>query len=80
MRKIPQRTTKVEVATAPALVVRGMEPERIAIDQALGEGGRLVLRASGTEEVVRVMVEAEDWDALDRAERRAQDLLKPYAR
>jgi len=80
MRKIPQRTTKVEVATAPTLVVRGLEPERIAIDQALGEGGRLVLRASGTEEVVRVMVEAEDWDALDRAERRAQDLLQPYAR
>src|SRR6516225_7695318 len=51
MRKVPQRTTKVEVASAPALVVRGLEPERIAIDQALGEGGRLVLRASGTEEV-----------------------------
>ena len=80
MRKIPQRTTKVEVATAPTLVVRGLEPERIAIDQALGDGGRLVLRASGTEEVVRVMVEAEDWDALERAERRARDLLKPYAR
>jgi phosphoglucosamine mutase len=80
MRKIPQRTTNVEVATAPALIVKDLEPERIAIDQALGEGGRLVLRASGTEGVVRVMVEAEDWDALDRAEHSAQDLLKPYAR
>jgi phosphoglucosamine mutase len=80
MRKIPQRTTNVEVAAAPALIVQELEPERIAIDQALGEGGRLVLRASGTEEVVRVMVEAEDWDALHRAEHGAQDLLKPYAR
>jgi phosphoglucosamine mutase len=80
MRKIPQRTTNVEVAAAPALIVRELEPERIAIDQALGEGGRLVLRASGTEGVVRVMVEAEDWDALHRAERSAQDLLTPYTR
>ena len=80
MRKIPQRTTNVAVAAAPALIVKELEPERIAIDQALGGGGRLVLRASGTEEVVRVMVEAEDWDALGRAEHGARDLLKPYAR
>ena len=80
MRKIPQRTTNVEVAAAPALIVKELEPERIAIDRALGEGGRLVLRASGTEGVVRVMVEAEDWDALGQAEHSAHDLLKPYAR
>jgi phosphoglucosamine mutase len=80
MRKIPQRTTNVAVAAAPALIVKELEPERIAIDQALGGDGRLVLRASGTEEVVRVMVEAEDWDALGRAEHGARDLLKPYAR
>ncbi len=78
MRKIPQRTTNVKVGSAPAQIVKELEPERIVIDQALGENGRLVLRASGTEGVVRVMVEAEDWDALHQAEESAKRLLRPY--
>jgi phosphoglucosamine mutase len=34
--------------------------EVAAVSEKLGERGRVVLRASGTEPVVRVMVEAED--------------------
>jgi phosphoglucosamine mutase len=78
MRKFPQRTKNVQVASSPSLVVRELESERVTLDASLGEGGRLVLRASGTENVVRVMVEAEDWGALERAQASALDLLKPY--
>jgi len=78
MRKFPQRTKNVHVASLPSLVVKELESERVTLDASLGEGGRLVLRASGTENVVRVMVEAEDWGALERAQASALDLLKPY--
>jgi phosphoglucosamine mutase len=78
MRKFPQRTKNVHVAASPAVVVKELEPERVTLDASLGAGGRLVLRASGTENVVRVMVEAEDWGDLERAQASALDLLKPY--
>jgi phosphoglucosamine mutase len=78
MRKFPQRTKNVRVASSPAVVVKELESERVTLDASLGEAGRLVLRASGTENVVRVMVEAEDWGALERAQASALDLLKPY--
>ena len=34
--------------------------EQADVEQGLGERGRVVLRASGTEPVIRVMVEGED--------------------
>ncbi len=44
-----------------------------AVEQELGERGRVVLRASGTEPVVRVMVEAESAILAEKgAERIAQ--------
>ncbi len=79
MRKIPQRTTNIKVAAAPARIVEDVEADRAAIGATLGEGGRLVLRASGTEGVVRVMVEAADWASLNSAEASAMQLLKPYS-
>ncbi len=71
MHKMPQMTTKVAVTSPPRVVVAALEAEHRAINDELGERGRLVLRASGTEPVVRVMVEAENLDevraVVDRA-------------
>jgi len=51
---------RARVATAPAVVA--------AVDAAvaeLGDDGRVLLRPSGTEQIVRVMVEAPTQDAAD---------------
>lgn len=78
MRRGPQRTTNVSVTSSPGQIVKELEAERAVIDQGLGESGRLVLRASGTEGVVRVMVEAEDWRLVEETERSVLALLRPY--
>lgn len=68
--------------------VKGVDKNRAASDPAvqaavaavearLGETGRVLLRPSGTEPVVRVMVEAADRES---AEREAQDLAELVAR
>ncbi|MEO7122756.1 MAG: phosphoglucosamine mutase, partial [Lacisediminihabitans sp.] len=57
--------------------VRGVDRSRVHTDEtvaaavkaaeaALGDSGRVLLRASGTEPLVRVMVEAADQDTADR--------------
>ena len=61
MRKLPQRLVNVRVADRAALegaaaVWRAVEEE----SQALEGRGRVLIRASGTEPLVRVMVEAPD--------------------
>ena len=48
---------KATVAEAPSVRTAVAEAER-----ALGDSGRILLRPSGTEQVVRVMVEAADED------------------
>jgi len=61
MTRLPQVLDNVaaarpsEVVAAPAV-----QAELSAVQAELGERGRVVLRASGTEPLVRVMVEAED--------------------
>ena len=62
MRKFPQVLLNVKVAAA----LRSRPPcrrssEAVArIEQRMGGEGRVVLRASGTEPVIRVMVEGRD--------------------
>jgi phosphoglucosamine mutase len=67
MQKFPQQLINVQVVrrfdagadkTVAAAVAR--------VEQALGKRGRVVLRASGTEPVIRVMVEGEDAEAVGR--------------
>jgi len=61
MRKYPQHMINVAVSGRPSL--DGSEPlaEAVAASEArLAERGRVLLRASGTEPVIRVMVEGED--------------------
>ncbi|WP_019929464.1 phosphoglucosamine mutase [Nocardia sp. BMG111209] len=64
-------TDKAVVAVAPDLLEAVAEAERV-----LGDSGRVLLRPSGTEDLIRVMVEATDHD---RARTLADDLAKRVA-
>ncbi|MCR5452457.1 MAG: phosphoglucosamine mutase, partial [Lachnospiraceae bacterium] len=60
MKKYPQLLKNVEVTDKEAVMTNEeVLAERDAIDAELGGDGRLLLRESGTEPVIRVMVEAE---------------------
>ncbi|MER7014369.1 phosphoglucosamine mutase [Saccharopolyspora sp. NPDC000359] len=74
MRRLPQVLVNVRVADKVAAVAA---PEVIAAvsqtETELGETGRVLLRPSGTEQLVRVMVEAQtEQSAQDAAERLAE--------
>jgi phosphoglucosamine mutase len=58
--KLPQRMVNVRVERAFDLEHPGVAAARAAVEERLGTRGRVVLRASGTEPVIRVMVEGEN--------------------
>jgi phosphoglucosamine mutase len=60
MTALPQVARSVPVVGAPREALGRVETVAAAVRSELGGDGRLVLRASGTEPVVRVMVEAVD--------------------
>ena len=74
MQRLPQVLQSVSVDRPTAVVESDpVRKELEAVRLALGESGRVVLRASGTEPVVRVMVEATDQKtAVESAERLVQ--------
>lgn len=70
----PQVLVNVPVRSRDALEGAEAVWERVrAAEAALGDDGRILLRASGTEQLIRVMVEAEDPGI---AERTARDLAE----
>jgi len=62
---------KKRVAASPALI-----SAVIAAEAELGDAGRVLVRPSGTEPAVRVMVEAEDAGQADRLARRLADAIR----
>ena len=67
MQKFPQQMINVRVARRfDAASDPGVAAAIGRVEQALGKRGRVVLRASGTEPVIRVMVEGEDAQAVSR--------------
>ena len=59
MRRVPQVLHNVEVADRDVLTrSRAVQEELAAVRAELGDSGRVLLRPSGTEPLVRVMVEA----------------------
>ena len=49
--------------------------EKEAVERELGESGRVLIRASGTEPLIRVMVEAKEADLAENMARRIADKL-----
>jgi len=60
MRKLPQVLTNVRVTSPMGDVVERLAEDIAAAESDLGETGRVLVRPSGTEPLVRVMVEAVD--------------------
>lgn len=73
MQRMPQTMINVRVAQRiDCDAVPEIQQAKEAVETELGSRGRVVLRASGTEPLIRVMVEAVDaTEALDLAERLA---------
>ncbi|AOW92107.1 phosphoglucosamine mutase [Rhodococcus sp. WMMA185] len=77
MKTLPQVLVNVKVADKKAVAGSPVVLEAVeAAERSLGENGRVLLRPSGTEQLVRVMVEAAD---LDVARKLADDLAGTVA-
>jgi phosphoglucosamine mutase len=74
MRKFPQALVNVEVAHKDGLDDETAVAGAVAAAEAeLGDAGRVLVRASGTEPIVRVMVEAQ---TEEQARRHAEALAQ----
>jgi phosphoglucosamine mutase len=60
MPKYPQTMINVRIADKPDINSPELQTSIKDVERQLGDNGRVVLRASGTEPVIRVMVEGED--------------------
>jgi phosphoglucosamine mutase len=77
VRRLPQVLVNVPVRDRIAVV----ESERVAeavnaVEQELGQDGRVLLRPSGTEQLVRVMVEAPTQEQADAVAARLADVVR----
>jgi phosphoglucosamine mutase len=71
--------TLVNVRVAPGFKwtdSAAMVAEKEAVERELGDSGRVLIRASGTEPLVRVMVEAKEADVAERMARRIAALVE----
>ena len=76
MTRLPQVLHNVEVAERAPDVAERLAAEIEAVEGELGETGRVLVRPSGTEPLVRVMVEAPTEEQADRAAQRLVDAVK----
>ncbi|MEX2448536.1 MAG: phosphoglucosamine mutase [Solirubrobacterales bacterium] len=77
MEKLPQRLVNVEVADREAIDGAGAVWEAVEREAAALEGrGRVLLRPSGTEPLVRVMVEAPTAEEADAVSNRLAELVR----
>jgi phosphoglucosamine mutase len=76
MRRLPQVLLNVPVADKRAVASAGAVSDAVAeLTEELGDSGRIVLRPSGTEQLVRVMVEAPTHDVASAAAARLADVV-----
>jgi phosphoglucosamine mutase len=80
MHKFPQVLLNVKVAKRfDPIAVPAVQAAVARIEERLGGAGRVVLRASGTEPVIRVMVEGRDEDATRSAATELAEIVKAAA-
>ena len=65
MTRLPQVLVNVRVSTNPVALMDAVAREIAAAEERLGHEGRVLVRPSGTEPLVRVMVEAAGHDEAD---------------
>ena len=67
MNKFPQSMINVKLVTGIDISANEIVQTAVSdVESQLGENGRVLLRPSGTEPVVRVMVEGEDFEVVDK--------------
>ena len=79
MHRYPQRMINVEVADRSVAEADGVERAVAEAEASLGVEGRVLVRASGTEPLVRVMVEAETEDLASEHAERIADAVRAAA-
>ena len=73
----PQTLLNVRVASKPAFEsVPAIAAASERVEEELGSTGRLLLRYSGTENLARVMIEAEDQNKVDRLAAELADVIR----
>ena len=76
MRKFPQCMINVKAGNAADIIENSLIRSVVTeIESKLGRNGRVLLRPSGTEPVIRVMVEGEDGDIVDRMARELSEVV-----
>ena len=73
---VPQKLVNLKDMDKAVLTHPDIKAEMAAVTKELGEEGRILLRPSGTEPLIRVMVEALDEAVLDAAMQRLVAALK----
>jgi phosphoglucosamine mutase len=76
MRRLPQVLVNVPVDAPVPGLLDALAPALAAAEAALGEEGRVLVRPSGTEPLVRVMVEAADQVAAEEVAARLVDEVR----
>lgn len=77
--KLPQVMKNVRIASALDLQSHELLAEVADVEAELGERGRVLLRPSGTEPLVRVMVEGEDAEQVERLCQRLAEQVRRLA-
>ena len=73
---VPQKLVNVRYQSEAPLEQDSVKQVISAVEARLGSSGRLVIRKSGTEPLIRVMAEAEDADAMENAVNEVADAVR----
>jgi phosphoglucosamine mutase len=77
MQRLPQVLRNVRMARLDPSILERLRPEVARVEDRLGDTGRVLVRASGTEPLIRVMVEAA---TADEAATAADELVDAVSR